>query len=243
MASSTQTSATAPVFDFDYSEFVDGAQGMVDCTLDLGNGQLIGAHRLILGNSSLFFFNAFTSGMSEEKTRVVKVDVNPCDTFPLVLKWMYTGEISVPDEKIVPLVGICRYYEIDVLMQEVERHFAALEKSDAFPQQCLAFVRQCYELELQCALQFFVPIIAKNLNRFDMKDLSDNLDVDTFVAVLDAMNCDLELKVRKLGAFIGSYQPSDDELRSIKRLFVNSQPAERHMCKSHDIPWLKQLLE
>ena len=235
-------SVTPRAFDFDYSEFMDGAQGMVDCTLDLGNGQLIGAHRLILGNSSLFFFNAFTSGMSEEKTRVVKVDVNPRDTFPLVLNWMYTGEISVPDEKIVPLVGICRYYEIDVLMQEVEKHFSALEQSDAFPEQCLEFVRQCYELELQCALEFFVPIIAKNLNRFQMKALSDNLDVETFVAVLQAMDCDLTLKVESLVAFIGSYEPSDDELGAIKRLFVNSQPAERHMCKSHDIPWLAQLL-
>ena len=227
---------------FDYSEFQnDEYKAMFDCKLEFENGDSLPAHRLVLGNCSEFFFNAFTSGMSEDKERVVKIDYNPCNAFPDVFKWMYTGHISVPVDKIVPIISIARYYGIELLVTEIRNFLKNATSSPAFPQNCLIFIRQCYQLELPCELEFLIPFIGATLGKFQIRDLSDNLDVKTFVSALRCYVAPWGEKVNKLHEFmtIGTYEPTNEERVILRQYLMECDPNCVRKC---DGQWFQAMV-
>lgn len=221
---------------FDYSEFQNEEyKAMFDCKLEFKNGESLPAHRLILGNCSEFFFNAFTSGMSEDKERVVKIDYNPCNAFPDVFNWMYTGQISVPMDKIVPIISIARYYGIELLLTEIQNFLKNATSSPEFPGQCLRCIQQCYELELPCELEFLIPFIGATLGKFQIRDLSDNLDVKTFVLALQCYKAPWGELVNKLHEFmtIGKYEPSNEDKMILRQYLMAVPPGDVRKCDFH----------
>ena len=117
-----------PIFDF--SEFRADSGHLYDCTIDLGDGTTVSAHQAILSTTSEFFFNAFTSGMTEQETRHVKLEVNPGNIFPLVLNWMYNGHIDITPDNIMALSVVTRFYGIGRLLASVERTMEILWIND-----------------------------------------------------------------------------------------------------------------
>lgn len=109
---------------FDYHEFLD--QNLItDCVLVI-DGQEIHAHRVILANSSSYFNNIFTSGMTEDITKKVEIIKNPENVFSLVLRWMYTGNLQFPKEKIHAIIEVAKIYGVNALLDLLENYLSKL---------------------------------------------------------------------------------------------------------------------
>ena len=206
-----------PIFDF--SDFIptENNDALCDCQLILQNGTTLKSHTMILANSSLFFLNAFTSGMTEEQTKIVHVDVNPANLFPEVLNWMYCGRISVTQQKLMPLLAISRFYGIEALSSHLLQVYQQLVSQNVAI--VIEFAKQCYDMALAPELEFLIPTIAKHIQAFDMKVMSDNFDVTTFFKIIQRTNLSLSDKVIYLTSFLGDYQLNQEEKVLFHSLF------------------------
>lgn len=202
---------------FDYSEFRLENGHLYDCTIDLGDGQLVPAHQLILSTTSDFFFNAFTSGMSEQETRHVKLDVNPGNVFPTVLNWMYTGEIEITTDNVMALSAIAQFYGISVLIGHTETMIESSVREDC--KILIKFIQDCFEMELVEELDRLVPLIAQHFTKFDIQELSDNLDVRTFCKIREMLGMQLSEKVACTTAFLGEYDADENERKILNEMF------------------------
>jgi 3-hydroxyacyl-CoA dehydrogenase len=109
-----------PIFNFiDFLPDSTSPGCLCDCTLDLPDGTQLQAHQILLANTSQFFLNAFTSGMSEQETRTVTLTFNPCNLFPVILHWMYTGELNVTEETLMPTLAMARFYGVQMLADQL----------------------------------------------------------------------------------------------------------------------------
>ena len=223
---------------FDYSDFIpDGHNDMLcDCTLVLQDGTTLKSHTMILANSSLFFLNAFTSGMAEEQTKTVKVDVNPGNLFPEVLNWMYCGKIAVTQQKLMPLLEITRFYGIEALLSHLTHIYQQLVSEDV--RVVIDFVKQCYDMALAPELEFLIPTIAKNIQTFDMKVMSENFDVTTFFEIIQRTSLTLGEKVSRLTSFLGDYQLSHEEKVLLHSLFKGKNQREVQTLLEGNKSWV-----
>jgi hypothetical protein len=216
-----------PIFDFQDYLPGDGRPGeLCDCTIALPDGTQLEAHQILLANSSEFFLNAFTSGMSEQETRTVTVNFNPGGLFPQIVLWMYTGRIEAAPATIMPLVAMARFFGIQALADSLAAYFEArIEPEPELVRQC---VRQCYELEMPTALEFLIPTIARNLGQpeYEIAWLSDALDVATFCAVVQATPEDLGRKVAWITEFLGDYALQPSEREALHQVFANRTTEE-----------------
>jgi hypothetical protein len=232
---------------FNYKTFLpadDHPGQLCDCTLALPGGIQLEAHQIVLANSSQFFLNAFTSGMSEQETRTVTVGFNPCGLFPSVLHWMYTGEIEATPDTIMPLIAMARFFGIEALVDNLSSYFAVkIEPDLECVRQC---VRQCYELELPTALEFLIPTISRNLEEpdssFDMSWLSDALDVATFYAVIQGTGADLSQKVHWATEFLGDYEMQPHEKEVLHQIFAGRTAGELDLIFKYarDAAWISR---
>jgi hypothetical protein len=223
-----------PVFNF--SPFLlgnDNTGGLCDCTLVLPDGTQLEAHETILAHSSQFFRNAFTSGMSEQKTRTVMLTFDPRRLFPDVLKWMYHGKIEPLPDTIMPLLAIARFYGIEALADSLAPYYAAQIEPDA--EQVNQCVRQCYAIGLPTALEFLIPTLSKNLGTpgYEIAWLSEALDVATFFAVSEGTDGVLSQKVIWLTEFLGDYELTGHEKELVHRIFAKKSSQEIEVALRH----------
>lgn len=224
-----------PIFDF--SEFRANSGHLYDCTIDLGDGTTVSAHQAILSTTSEFFFNAFTSGMTEQETRHVKLEVNPGNIFPLVLNWMYNGHIEITPDNIMALSVVTRFYGIGRLLASVERTIEACTQEN--PQNLIKFIQDCYEMELVEELDRLVPLIAKHFRSLNIQELSDNLDIRTFCKVRDLLDwMSLEEKLHCTNRFLGDYQATDEELLILNDFLKGCPRQLLEYLKSQGLRWV-----
>lgn len=194
---------SAPIFD--YSEYLENGV-ICDCTIECRGAQYK-AHRVVLANSSTFFYNAFTSGMTEEEKRVVKVSDRFADMFPKVLNFIYTGAIDVEEHEIIPLLEQSEYLGITSLGQCL----CSIMDPIITEETLLAYIRQCYDTGCKLALERLVPYMAKFFNTISVKDFSDALDVFTFCLVVKSLELPGDEAVGILNAFLDGYTPNEQE--------------------------------
>lgn len=200
---------------------------LYDCTLLLDDNVEIKSHAVLLANSSIFFENAFTSGMDEDINRKVTITFNPQNAFPLIMPFFYTGCIEIDNTKLIPMLAIARFYGIQNLETKLQKII-----SDAIAQDYLAddgsrtliidLIQQCYADNLSTELQYLFPYVACYLDSIGIDDLSKNLDVESFCNILSQYN-GKKKKQDLLRRFIGDYQCTEDEQRAIM-LFNQRNP-------------------
>ncbi|OHT02081.1 BTB/POZ domain containing protein [Tritrichomonas foetus] len=220
-----------PIYDF--SNFCCDDQKLADCQLILPSGEIIKAHILLLANSSEFFYNAFTSGMTEQVKREVNIKVNPMNLFPKVIQWIYSSQIQVEENEIMSLFSIARVYGINSLYNLLEEKI----KQKINPNNIYDYINQCYDNELTSELLFLTQYIAYFLPQLNLQSLSDNLDVPTFCQVLEKCEIEPEKKMTTLTTFLGNYQCTESDMEAIVQLFDPKNPLTRAAYKKLKPSW------
>ena len=209
---------------FDYLEFFNN-QFLTDCelrvrSLESDGFDTIRAHRVILANSSDFFYNSFTSGMTEAETGIVEMTKNPMGLLPRVIQYLYSGNIEFDESEAMSLLFIAHDYGINSLTARLQAYIDSVESPDVI----LRFADQCFESEFVSELKDLVPAIARMYDKFAMSRLTTALDVPTFALVLASLkNLDDSKKVNELLEFIGKgYTCVDEDREAIGHLFAKS---------------------
>lgn len=226
---------------FDYSEFISddfprGESLISDCTLIVGD-ERIRSHTIILASSSVFFYNAFTSGMHEDLEREVRIYYNPNGAFLPVLRWFYTGRIDVTPENAMCLFAVSRFYGV----RQLEASLAALLRAEVTtPELLVQLINTCYEAGLNSELRFLVAFIADfhAAGRLTTAQLSDVLDVPTFCLVLAQRRLTVRALLDTLSEFIGTFACSERDVSAVKALFDLSDVSVAAALRSARLPWL-----
>lgn len=93
-----------------------------DVTLVIGDTK-IPAHKLILTMSSSYFEALLTNGLAESSQNEVKLQV-PLEAFKAILKFIYTGRISLFDydaDQIVEIFDLANMYGFDSLLDKISK--------------------------------------------------------------------------------------------------------------------------
>ncbi|KAH0788001.1 BTB/POZ domain containing protein [Histomonas meleagridis] len=210
--------------------------GMItDCTLII-DGQPYRSHTTILANSSVFFYNAFTSGMQEDVERQVPIDVNPGNLFLDVLRWFYTGKIQILPENVMCIFAIARFYGIGLLANAIEN----ILNSGINEENLITLINQCYEYQLNAELRYLAKYIAEFYfsNRISISTLSNVLDIPTFCQVLSTRKLQFRELLNTLNEFIGDYNCTEEEIQAIKSLFDLKDKQVLQTLKSQNLPWM-----
>ena len=197
---------------FNYKEFLDDGF-LTDCTIiyhNEGNEHKIKAHIAIISSNSEFFFNAFTSGMSEQTTKTVDITVNPSNKFPEVLTFLYTGEIRLEDNNIMCILSIANFYGIPKLSQLIEQYLETSMNSSLL----INCLKECYNFSLNNELNSLVKYVAKYI--YD-PNLPDQIDVGLFSEALVLVKLTPEEKIRLMKQFLEGYKLSDEEKQMIQK--------------------------
>ncbi|OHT10274.1 BTB/POZ domain containing protein [Tritrichomonas foetus] len=195
-----------------------------DCTLVFPDGSKILAHRIILSNWSIFFEDAFTSGMQEDSTREVSIVFNPCNLLPAIVNFMYSTSIEINQENLMPLLEISHFYGVTKLFNDLKSKLDhCLDQNNIFD-----FVDQCYNLELKQSLALLKPYLARLYNLINIQQFSDKLDIVTFCHVLTSATENGIFQgdvVSELNTFLNGTKPSTkeetNELDKVIQIFGN----------------------
>jgi hypothetical protein len=222
---------------FDYLRFYD--EGLfTDCEIhvfdtDPSDYKTIRAHRLVLANSSAFFENLFTSGMKEASTGVIDAPNIPFPEFQQVIRFLYSGTASLPDDTLMLTFFIARHFGIPSLLSYLKDYLTRVPATAM-----LGFVAQCFDYELVDELMLLEPIIAKHYPNLSMRNLSSALDVATFVHVLKLVEKTTVEKVNDLESFLGGWKCSPAEKAEIGELFKSAGPNIQALLRQKGANWL-----
>lgn len=229
---------SSPLFDFSIfyqDEFLS------DCDLLVKNKDdkivsTIRAHRIVLANSSDYFSDAFSSGTVEEYSRQVdlrfseEVEVN---SFLQIICFIYKGEIDFSFETFVPILHMARYFRVKALQEMLEQHLDQITKDEIIP-----LVTQCYDLQYPSELELFDKYIIKYFDEIPISALSDSLDVNTFCRIIQKMQFGVEKRIDIINQFISTYEPNDDERKSLLDVLAPINKELKNLVKSKNITWL-----
>lgn len=87
---------------------------MVDCTLTAGETSF-SAHRMILSTCSPYFRSLFASVPGNQHPVIFVRDVE-ANILELLVRYMYSGQVSVSEEQLVPLVQAAKSLSIKGLL-------------------------------------------------------------------------------------------------------------------------------
>ena len=198
---------------FNYSEFLESGVTW-DCKIVFPDGNEMKCHKIVLSNSSKFFFNAFTGDMSEQVTGVVNISYNPGNLLADVIKWMYDGKISknIYENKLMELYAIVHFYGVDVLKEKVEEKI----KESVNINNIFDYINKCYDDDLQESLNILAPIIGEHINEYNVDKLSDALDVRVYSLVLKSSKLSDSEKLNHMKNFIKSYEMNSEEKQMLR---------------------------
>ena len=177
----------------------------------------IKAHKAILCNASDFFYNTFTSGMSEAETGIVETTKNPKGLLKSVIRFLYSGELTMGDDDVMPLLFIAKDYGITSLQMLIIDYITGKECANATA--ILDFVDQCFQYELVDELALLEPIIATHYNLFTIDNLSNLLDVKTYAHVLKSVKKPMLDKVKDIVVFLRDWKCDEEEKQALAEVF------------------------
>jgi hypothetical protein len=215
---------------FQYTKFL-GSTNLSDCTIQVYQHQTdttpsyeLPGHKLVIANSSEFFYNSFTSGMEESATGVVRVFANPPSLFRTILEWMYTGILSYDESLILHMIQICH----DCGIAQLE-HFLVNQLPNIIrPDNICHFLRGCFDDALPDALPTIVPLLAQCIGDIDAAELSSVCDVATFTAAVKQSNLTGAQRLEEVAAFFDDpeYEVTPDDRQRLLELLKSVPPAD-----------------
>jgi hypothetical protein len=197
--------------------------------------RIVRAHRAILANTSLYFENAFTSGMREAETGIVEARGVPYPHFAAVVRYQYSGNISFDDESVIWLFYIARHFGIQSLHNLLVKRVSASP-----PEAILGYVAQCFNYELAEELRMLEPIIASHYTNMTMQNLTSALDVITFLNVLARVGKNIVDKFDDLERFLGDWECSPTEKAAIASAFKAAPPQIQARFRKPGRDWLPE---
>lgn len=237
----------SPIFDFRH--FLDSGV-LTDCTIYFGNQsdpatEQLRAHVLVLANGSEYFYDAFTSKMGEEKSRAIEITRNPMNLLMDVIKYLYNGQLSYDFNQIMSLYEISLFYGIRELQAQLNAHVRELIgfSSEKINKDILfQLTDQCFDNNLNSAITMIPDLILNHLNEFTLEELSDKLDVATFVTIMRKLrekddNLKYEDFVVKFNTFIGDYECSEEEKLNIASFLDTFPDIQKQFSKVKPV-WL-----
>lgn len=193
---------------YDYQKYLQNSQ-ICDCMIKMeGSDETISAHRVVLANASVFFFNAFTSGMQEDTDRIVTIPSQYAMLFPKVLEFLYTGIINVEMNELIPLIDHAHYFGIQSLMSALEEMMNTSMTKDKL----VKFIEDCYAYSLQEPLNKLIPYMQRFFNELTIAEFSEMLDTITFCKVIGDLQMTVDQKVECLNAFLNGSKPEGEEI-------------------------------
>lgn len=229
--------------NFDFSDFYQD-DFLSDCNIQLvdKDGNIfskIRAHRLVLANSSDYFNSSFTIQSKESLTSTVDVCLSneeERNLFPLIICWMYQGDIHISLETFMPLLYMARFFGIIKLEQEMKQYL----KENISSEYILPLVNQCYAFGYTNELEFLDQYTIKHFSELDISALSDTYDVSVFCRIISKMNLDIENRINVINQFISSYEPSEDEKEILLNTLMPINKQLKNLVKSYGVTWLPQ---
>ena len=191
--------------NWNYSSFFNN-KFLSDCTIKF-DGTEMPAHIFVLANGSDFFYDMFRSDMKEATTHIVEITHNPMNLLPRAIEFLYTGKISYKSSELMAILSIARFYRIDQLIK------AILDEIDrtATKDDILSYVDQCYDQSFSNELEYISQFITKFYSKYTISELSDKLDVKTFVLVIKPLKLNTDQLISTLTEFLGDYDLNEDE--------------------------------
>jgi hypothetical protein len=232
--SEDEDQATFSPFDFsDFFEF----KFLTDCEIriydsDRTSFRSVPAHRVVLANSSVFFYNTFTSHMTEELTGIVEVVVSVPELFESIITWFYTGLIDFDESHLMLLLDWSQLYGIIRLRDLVLDALPSIVN----PDNLIGFIQQCFDYEIADPLQFLEPAIGHLFRELSISVLSEALDVSTFARALKYTDLSNVERVAAIETFLGDWQPTLDEKNSLAEALLRD-PSLREVVRP-GIRWL-----
>jgi hypothetical protein len=199
--------------------------------------EIVPAHRVILSNSSDFFYNIFTAGMRESETGVVEVVCKPPALFRSIVRWMYTGTFEYAPCDIAGLLQVAHGYGI----VQLERFLRAQLGEFVTPATVIAFLDRCFEDQLPDAAAALEPFLARFLRELDARELGRSCDVQTFVRALAQCPMANKERVALITQFVdadtGYELTAEDRLR-LTQCLNRAEPLKPFL--SEDMKWLRK---
>ena len=115
-------------------------------------------HSLVLANYSDFFLNIKKGDFSEKNSTVVKLDLDPDHLWEKIIDWMYTGNITVSKDELMPLYYISHFYGIELLEKKLNDEYKRLIKTNL-----LSFIVQLDNKDLNDGVQLLYSDLAADL--------------------------------------------------------------------------------
>jgi hypothetical protein len=198
---------------------------------------VIAGHRVILSNSSDFFYNTFTAGMRESETGIVEVICRPPSLFRSIVRWMYSAKLELNVGDIMNLIQVSHEYGI----LELEKFFVSELDTIITADNVLGFLDKCFEDQLPDAIRALEPFLANYLSEIDVKALGKVCDVTTFAKVLTKCRFGNQEKIALITQFVDAdteYELNSDDRMVLTQCLNRSEPL-KHLLKP-DLKWLRK---
>jgi hypothetical protein len=231
-----------------YEEFYEGgapplAGFLSDCRIQVlpyagaPPADVMAGHRVILSNSSDFFYNIFTAGMREAQTGIVEVICKPPSIFRSIVRWMYSAKLEFSPGNIVNFIQVSHEYGI----LQLEQFFAGELATIVTPQNLLGFLDRCFEDQLPDAIGALEPFLVKFLSDIDARELGRVCDVATFVRALGKCQLGNKERIELITQFVDAdtgYELTSDDRMRLTQCLNRSEPL-KHLLKP-DLKWLRK---
>ena len=203
----TQTFLFHPILDFSSIR-----NELCDCVITIGDLE-IHAHRAVLSNFSDFFYNNFSYAFQESITSHVNIDWNPDGLMPSVIEFMYTCQLEITKDNIMPLLDISIFYGIKSLERNICEMLDTIDDVDVIYE----LVDTCYDKKLSSALnKLSATVLLRVFDRLVMSVFTEKVDTMTFCNVLEKRLAlepplgkdDVLMKIKE---FVGSAELSSKE--------------------------------
>ncbi|KAG2447529.1 hypothetical protein HYH02_007453 [Chlamydomonas schloesseri] len=154
---------------------------LADCTVVGPNGQEYRLHSLLLAYHSEFFRRALSSDFAEGAARRIVLRFEDSgDTWPLLVNYFYTEEITLTDANVLALFAASR----ELLIPAIQDFCADFAQNSLEPSNALSFLRQAVQYNCDAFRTSCVSLVASSFNTCCAKS-TDGLPVDVILEILD----------------------------------------------------------
>ncbi|KAG2425797.1 hypothetical protein HXX76_013422 [Chlamydomonas incerta] len=154
---------------------------LADCTVVGPNGQEYHLHGLLLAYHSEFFRRALCSDFAEGAARRIVLRFEDSgDTWPLLIDYFYTEEITLTDANVLALFAASR----ELLIPAIQDFCADFAQNSLEPSNALSFLRQAVQYNCDAFRTSCATLVATSFNLCCAKS-TDGLPVEVIQEILD----------------------------------------------------------
>mmetsp|Transcript_1210 Transcript_1210/g.4347 ORF Transcript_1210/g.4347 Transcript_1210/m.4347 type:complete len:447 (+) Transcript_1210:70-1410(+) len=149
------------LFKGGFARYLDSEE-FTDIELISGDRRLK-AHRIVLVHTSQYFASLLTSDFKEKNEKEIRLQfADPEGLFPVVLRFMYTGCITITRENAIPLLALADHYLITALGEKISEFIC----SDINNSNALLLLENSLRYNVTEIVDKVIDVVAKNFYRF-----------------------------------------------------------------------------